>query len=105
MAKKFVIVKKRVIMSAVVDFHRQLVSTNEQKNIHGGGWWHYDKEKNELTFYAKSEDFGQFTKEDLIECIQNDGIPNFYYQNSTKIFHSQLSLLSGALENREELKW
>lgn len=105
MAHKFVIIKTRVRMSAAVDFHRQLVSSTEQNVVQGGGWWHYDPEKNELTFYSKSEDFGQFSRDDLRQCVQYGGLSTIYYQNMTKIFCSMSLSLEDALIHRVEIEW
>lgn len=69
MAKKFIINKDRVVMSASVDFHRELSSNHSTTK--GGGYWYALDSVKKLFFYDKSEEFGVYTQEDLKECFDD----------------------------------
>lgn len=56
--QKFVVTEDSIIWGRNA-LHRDFT----KKKIISGGWWFIDAEENTLYLYAKSEDFGQFTKE------------------------------------------
>ena len=56
--QKFVVCEDRIIWGRSA-LHRDLT----KKKILSGGWWFVDLEEKVLYLYGKSEDFGQFTKE------------------------------------------
>lgn len=70
MYKKFII-SNGTLRKGLVDFHRQLLSTNTKNDVLGGGWFHYDKTTENIYFYGSSDEFGSVTKEQLIEALEN----------------------------------
>lgn len=66
MAKKFIINNGTFIMSACVEFHRELAK--DHTTTKGGGWW--EIVGNTLYLYGKSFDFGQAKIEDIISAFK-----------------------------------
>lgn len=58
--QKFVICEDGGYKKGGVKLHLDL-----DKKAKSGGYWFYDIDKNILYLYGKSEDFGQFTKEQI----------------------------------------
>jgi hypothetical protein len=57
MAQKYIIYDNTLIAGNVT-FHSDLMAGRDNSLIRGGGWWHWDKERNEVTFYGLSSDYG-----------------------------------------------
>lgn len=83
MHKKFIIYDGSIRIGHVY-FHKELGP--DKSLIKGGGWWHWDREKDIMYLYAKSMDFGWVTRENLIDAIHN-GMMRPSLKN-TKFFHS-----------------
>lgn len=72
MACKFVINQKQLFFSANVKYHMEICKDN--KETIGGGWWHWDKRERKVYLYGESSDFGDVTKEQIIEAWDNSFI-------------------------------
>lgn len=58
--QKFIISQSGRYKQGRVALHLDL-----DKNAKSGGYWFYDRDENVMYLYGKSEDFGQFTKEQI----------------------------------------
>ena len=63
---KFIIEGDELIIGKCT-YHKQLAT--DVKNVKGGGWWSFNKDKTEITFFGKSEDFGYATLEDIRKAV------------------------------------
>lgn len=92
MHKKFIIYDNHIRLGHV-DFHKELGP--DKSLIKGGGWWHWDKEKDIMYLYSSSADFGYVNRETLIDAIEN-GMMRPSLQK-TKFFHSFFDFLDAAM--------
>lgn len=96
MYKKFIIYASQEIphiRMGFVDFHKEL--GQDKSLIKGGGWWHWDKEKNIVYLYSSSHDFGYVEREVLINAIENGMMrPSL---EKAKFFHSYKDFLDEAI--------
>lgn len=81
MYKKWIINNGRFIMGHV-ELHRDLVSDNTLTI--GGGWWHFDKERNVLFLYYKSQDFGSVSEEAVRQAKKQRSLEGVEIFFSTK---------------------
>ena len=78
MEPKYVIVKKGFgryeFRAGYVEMHRDLLSEKEIRHSHcdGGGFWGVDGEKNRVTLYDSSSDFGR--PKHIEDAIRQDGL-------------------------------
>ena len=92
MAKKFLIVDNIFLMSACVEFHRDLISKSRKpEKISGGGWWHMDQIDKKMYLYSKSEDFGPAGRTSIVSALENTVLSNrflgysFYISSAEKL--------------------
>ena len=72
--------------------HEELAG-NDDSDVKGGGWWHYDKETNILYLYGSSFDYGQVKAEDFEDIWVQPSLEN------AKIFFSLEESLNDARKN------
>jgi hypothetical protein len=72
MAHKFLIVNNQFRWSRSIDYHFELLSSNEcRKDAIGGGLFYIDQLNKKIFLYHKSEDFGYVNKADmLLNCYK-----------------------------------
>lgn len=98
MAKKYLINNNRLLMSASVDYHKELC--DDHSTTKGGGLWH--KEGNNLYLYASSLDYGTPNIEDVKSAL-NDDITAMRVE-SYNIFYSTEQSLSNAFSNNTQIQ-
>ena len=86
MASKW-IVQGNIFKIGQVQMHMDLRTDHINEPVHGGGWWHCNLEKKTIYLYKLSIDFGQCTKEQVIE-----GFKNTYIQRSLTGFKVKFTL-------------
>lgn len=98
MARKFVINDGRLLMSACVEFHKELVK--EGTTTKGGGIFHIDEDAKKIWLFDQSMDFGRATKEDIEEALMN-GNYNWSYEEYTFYYCPHYSLTKAMAEGIE----
>ena len=71
MAKPKWIIQGTELRISVVDMHWELLRGKE-KHCAGGGLWNLDKDNKTIHLWGQSTDFGQVTKEQVIDCDEFD---------------------------------
>lgn len=85
-------------------FHREL-ATNV-KNVKGGGWYEFDRERDAFILYAKSEDFGKCSKESVHDAVSRGFVGRYLKDDRYsryKFYLSSSDKLEDALNNMVEL--
>ena len=94
---KYVIIDNQIFMSRV-QYHKDLVKVygKEDSVISGGGYWAFDKEKEEIYFYSSSQEYGYVDKLIFFESMQNSEFTLKKFKGY-KLYFSHFSLLSTML--------
>lgn len=97
MNRKYIIYDGRLIMDHV-DNHEDMVQSKQldRSLVQGGGWWHLDRRRSVVYLWASSEDFGQPTKEVVVNAIEKKYLTGF--QQLFKYSFSTSESLSEAIE-------
>ncbi len=109
---KFIIDDGELILRKCV-FHRELAwahkSGDDDNTVYptviGGGWWYWDREKNRIYLYSKSEQFKACTKEQILaalpKTIEEDTAHFNHYFAGNEIYFSTSDSLGDAMQNGE----
>lgn len=92
---KFIIEGDELILGKVT-YHKQLAT--DVKNVKGGGWWSFNEDKTEITFFGKSEDFGYATLEDIRKAVLEKKIFTDSFINISNEFTFSYKELDGTIE-------
>jgi dTDP-D-glucose 4,6-dehydratase len=101
MAHKFLIVNNQFRWSRSIDYHFELLSSNEsRKDAIGGGLFYIDQLNKKIFLYHKSEDFGYVNKTDIISALDRTLISERY--EGYKVFISKTDTLEIAMQQEKE---
>lgn len=95
---KFIIKDGEFILGRA-EFHRDLAGKTTE-GVEGGGWWHFDREKKELTLFSSSSDFGHVTQDRIIDVLMSNPVPR-QLKDVEDVYHSYQVRVEDALEVRE----
>lgn len=103
MANKYVVLRKpggelQFRMSKSVEYHRELVQGGYE--CLGGGRFYVNQEDKEIILYDKSDDYGEASKQDIIQAINNTMLSGAlqgygFYITRASLASQALQLVSG----------
>ena len=76
MHNKYIVYDGMIIMGHVEN-HNQLLISGKSSDVKGGGWWHLDRNKDVITLYSFSEEFGQPEFRDVKQAIEYGYLTGF----------------------------
>jgi len=92
---KFIIEGDEIIFGKVT-YHKQLAT--DIKNVRGGGWWSFNKDVTEMTFFGDSHDFGRATLEDIRKAVLEKKVFTNSFINHSDKFTFFYKDLDGTIE-------
>ncbi len=98
------IIEDSTLIIGKASFHRHLATNTN--NVRGGGWYHFDFDREAFILYGKSEDFGRCSKELVHALISAGNVGrslNDDRYKGYKFYFSSSDKLENALDNAEEL--
>jgi len=92
---KFIIEDGELIFGKCT-YHKQLAT--DVKNVKGGGWWSFNKDKTEMTFFGDSQDFGRAKLEDIRKAVLEKKVFTNSFINCSDKFTFFYRELDGEIE-------
>ena len=90
---KFIIQDGELRMGRV-EMHYELAKKDDDSNVKGGGYWHYEKDTDVLYLYGKSFDYGRLKVEDFEDVWLRPSL-----EESTVYFSLEDSLIKAKKNN------
>lgn len=105
--KKWILLEGKLLISASVDYHKELIpwpkSGEQNQTPKGGGLWHIDASKKEITLFGASMDFGPCRKDDVQAACEQTWFSTRW--DGYSVFFSDRLEEEAALNNREYIDY